>query len=719
MDMKPNILPPIKDPMLSSQIDAYLEQVTHFLEEGVFILDCEGRMTFLNPEGERILGWKSEALLGSVAHFKIHHQNPAEAIIPLEKCPIHQAIQSGQVYRVEEGIFLHSSGQLRPVSFVSSPIRERGQIIGSVTVFKEIGSRLEIEREIKQARDIALETSRLKAEFLANMSHEIRTPINGVIGMAGLLLETKLNKEQKELGTATRDSAQALLTVVNDILDFSRIEAGKLEIKSEDFRPSKVVEAVSELLAPKAQRKNIALQVNVAQKIPSVLQGDPARIRQVLLNLVGNAVKFTKKGEVLIRVRLQKKNKTQVILRFSITDTGIGIPKSAQHRLFQPFTQVDGSSTRAYGGSGLGLSIANRLVELMGGQIGYERRKEKGSVFWFSLPLARSSSATEADKQSKLTSTRLKGVKILIVDSQQTSQTVLLNQLLRWNMKGTSVESPEEIVTYLKHEASTGTPCSLVLISSPPETEDHTARDFLIAPKTLQGLGLPPTHLILLTGNNDKKYLEAARQAGYVAIVGKPLQRDRLLECLISLLTPEPKRQAANAPFAQESASTSPHMRSSLHTTTQPQISSCHRPDLWRHEQTKHVPVARKPEGTHRILLAEDNAVIQKVVQIQLHRLGYAVHTVANGKEAVERIQAEPCSLILMDCHMPIMDGYQAARAIRALESDQVHTPILCMTAKTVKDEQKRCLEFGMDDVLTKPVQIENLKEILHRWLPQ
>ena len=697
MDMKPVLHPPKENSDTSSSFDTCLEQVTRFLDEGVFILNAEGCMTFLNAAGERILGWTSKALLGSVAHFKIHYPNPVEEATSLEACPIHRCIKDGQVYHIDEDIFVHRDGRLLPVSFVSSPLWENEQIVGSVTIFKEIGSRREVEREIKQAQDIALETSRLKSEFLANMSHEIRTPIHGVIGMAGLLLDSKLNKEQRELATTTRDSAQALLTVANDILDFSRIEAGKLSIRSEDFRPLKVVEDVSELLAPQAQRKNISILVDVSHKVPSVVQGDPARIRQVLLNLVGNAVKFTKKGEVVIRIRLEKKNKTQVVLRFAIADTGIGIPKSAQHRLFQPFTQVDGSSTRPYGGTGLGLSIANRLVELMGGQIGYGNRKEKGSIFWFAIPLARSSNASETDPPSKLTSAGLQGVKILIVDPQQTSQTVLLNQLLRWNMKGTSVESPEEILAYLKHEASTGAPCNLVLVSSPPDGKDQMEQDLSVARTIAKDPNLLPVRLVLLTGNNDKKYLEEARHAGYVAVISKPLQNDRLLECLISLLSPKP--EVCPPPDARVS-----HTQFSQETIGSPAVS--------------------KPKHEYRVLLAEDNAVIQKVAQIQLHSLGYAVHTVANGKEAVAFIQTGFCSLVLMDCHMPVMDGYQATQSIRRLSSTQTSStqtrvPIIGMLAKTVGRELKRCLEAGMDDVLIKPVQMESLKDILNRWLPQ
>ena len=686
-----------------------MAQVSRFMEEGLFILDRMGRMVFLNAQGERILGWRLEALRGSIAHHRIHQPTSVDDADALARCPIHKCTQDGQVYHIEEDIFIHRDGRMIPVSFVSSPLKDNDQIVGSVTLFKKTGRRREMEREIKQATDIALETARLKSEFLANMSHEVRTPINGVIGMTSLLLDSKLNKDQKELALTARDSAQALLTIVDDILDFSSIETSKLEIKAEDFRLSKVVEAVAGLLASQAQRKNLSLATNLSSKIPSMLQGDPARIRQVLLNLVGNALKFTKKGGVNIRVRLEKKTKVQAVVRFAVSDTGIGIPKSAQHRLFQPFAQVDGSSTRPYGGVGLGLSIANRLVELMGGQIGYTPRKVKGSIFWFSIPLVRSRNVPEPDTQSALTPAALRGVKVLIVDAQQTTQTVLLNQVLRWRMKGTSVESAEEIMDYLTHEAATETPCALIMVSSPPDGKEQMQRDLAVARAILQGSHVPPVKLVLVTGNNDKKYLEEARVAGYAAVVGKPIQRDRLLETLLSLVHSEPPVHAM--------ATSITHAAVLPETTT----TLCHPAVAWHDQQSVGEEARTHAADACRILLAEDNAVIQKVAQIQLHRLGFIVQTVANGKEAVEAMRKTSFSLVLMDCHMPVMDGYQATRTIRAAAASEIPNgsavPIVGMLAKTVKGELKRCLDVGMNRVLLKPIQMENLKEVLAHWL--
>ncbi len=659
--------------------NALLEQLAHNLREGLFILDREGRLAYLNPTGERILGWKNDALLGAPMHDRIHFQNPVGEPIPAEECPVHKSVANGQTYHSEEDVFIHRDGRLLPVSFTATPLWRDGRITGSVTTFKEIGHRKEMEREIKQARDIALETSRLKSEFLANMSHEIRTPINGVIGMTDLLLDTKLNKEQKELAGTARESAQALLTVIDDILDFSGLEAGKMEIDSVDFRIKKMVEEVAELHASQAQKKNLDLSTNVSNKIPSMLQGDPARLRQVLLNLLSNAIKFTKKGSVTIRARLVEKSKNRVIVRFSVIDTGIGIPKSARHRLFQPFTQVDGSSSRAYGGTGLGLSISNRLVELMGGEIGLESRKGKGSTFWFTVPLARTSAEeTELEPVLPQEMSRLRGVKTLVVDPQQTSQTLLLNRLLSWNLKGTAVESAEEALAFLQHESATGNPCELVLIAASLGNEEN---DFTLARTITNDRDIAPCSLVSLTGSTGKKQLEKAREAGYVAHLGIPLQLDRLRECLLSLFNPRPDRAADRPARAQ-------------------------------------MPAASQPlEGGLPILLAEDNAMIQKVEQTLLNRLGYAVHPVANGKEAHQFLSTHPCSLVLMDCQMPVMDGFQASRTIRENKAISDDMPIIGMTAN-IKGDRERCLAAGMNDLLAKPLQIETLAEMLEQWLP-
>ncbi|MBF0127102.1 MAG: response regulator [Magnetococcales bacterium] len=689
MNTQPTPLPPDSglEPPAPPNPEILL-QMTRHLEEGLYILDQGGYILFVNEVGERLLGWSHQELLGKNPHEIFHFQNASGECVPVEACPILQCVQRGEIFRTDEDVFTHRDGHLIPVSVISFPIFERQRVTGSFALFKDLNLRKQWEREIKQARDIALETARLKSEFLANMSHEIRTPINGVIGMTDLLLDSKLNKEQKELATTVRESAQALLTIVNDILDFSSLEAGRMESSATPFSPLKVVEEVAELLASQAQQKNLDLLTDVSPKLPNILLGNPARLRQVLLNLVGNAVKFTKKGEVVIQARLTEKTKAPLVVRFAVTDTGIGIPKSSMHRLFQPFTQVDGSTTRAYGGMGLGLSIANRLVELMGGEMGMISRRGKGSTFWFTVPFPLSSQTVDLTA-APLTYAPLKGVKALVVDPRQTSQTILLNHLLSWNMKCAAVESPAEALVYLKHEAKAGTPCDLLLLAATPiplEECLEMGRNITNDPE------LPPIGLILITGIHEKKWFDEARKVGFVTHLTKPLHRHHLLDCLLSVLNPDPP------------------------TDSEPGISDnaplSHRVPL--------SPPRGEEKAERLILLAEDNAVNQKVAQMQINRLGYTVHTVANGKDAIHALQSGSYAMVLMDCHMPILDGLQATHLIRQQEGadNRSRTPIIALTSNALPGDVQRCLAHGMDDTLNKPIRIEELAEKLDQWLP-
>jgi PAS domain S-box-containing protein len=681
MDQNPNLESVDDNPLIGIDIPI-LEQITKNLQEGVFVLDRKGCLIFLNAEGERLLGWTLADLAGKNMHNHIHYQNPHGVKIAAEDCPVHKSLVNGQTYHITEEAFIHQDGHIIPVSFTATPIMKDNQVAYSVTTFQDLIRRKQAEREIKQARDIALETSRLRSEFLANMSHEIRTPINGVIGMTTLLLNTKLNKEQKDMSNTARESAQALLTVVNDILDFSRLEGGKLDIQSIDFHPGKLIGEVAGLLGSHAQKKGLEMDHNTSDKIPSLLQGDPARLRQALLNLTGNAVKFTKKGRIFISARLEDKEKSRVRIRFSVTDTGIGIPKSARHRIFQPFTQVDGSRSRSFGGTGLGLSITSRLVELMGGEIGFSSKKGKGSTFWFTVPLARASQQG-GDTLHTVRNHQLKGIKALVVDPHQISQTVTLNHLLEWKMKGTAVESAEEALAFLRHEADIGHHCDLVLISSTKlELSIELARTIS------QDGRLFPTNLVLLTRTRDKKRLEEARAAGFITHLNRPVSGPKLQQRLIALFSPS----SDNTP--ESTLNQGPTAASGM------------------------VP-EQESESGKSVLLAEDNTIIQKMVQMQLNRLGYAVRIVANGREAIQAA-TNNCSLILMDCKMPLMDGFQAAHAIRSKEDPKgKRIPIIAMTAGTQHGEENQIKEAGMDGFLTKPIQIESLAEMLEEWIPE
>ncbi|MBF0613267.1 MAG: response regulator, partial [Magnetococcales bacterium] len=651
----------------------FLLQIANHMGEGVYAIDQQGRLTFINQEAQRMLGYQEDELLGKPIHNVIHYQNAQGEPIAHESCPVLQTMLTGQIYRVVEDVFTHRDGRLIPVAFTSSPLLEGNQVVGSVNVFQDITQRKQMDQEIRQARDLALEASRLKSEFLANMSHEIRTPMNAIIGMTDLLLDTKLNKDQRELATTARESAHALLTIINDILDFSKIEAGKLELESAEFSPIRVVEGVAELVAPQAHNKSLDIICDVSQQVPPILKGDAGRIRQVLLNLAGNAVKFTKKGEIVLSVTVETRTETHVILRFAVSDTGIGVPKSAHHRLFQPFTQVDGSSSREYGGTGLGLSISSRLVEMMGGEIGLVSKKSKGSTFWFTVPLLLAST-TEATKDSTILP-QLKGLKVLLTVSNQTSQTILMNHLINWNMRCTAVESQEEAMAILRHDAHRIHPFQLAIVDDYPIAQEAME---LVA-RIRQEPSLAETRVLLFTASKEEGYLSQAQEAGVNGYLYKPLRQGNLLECIVTLF--------------QEGGD---HNES----------------------PTADQPILLTPDTTSKtILLAEDNPVNQKVAQMQIRRLGLAVHTVANGKEAVEQAATGNYALILMDCQMPLLNGFEASQAIRRQEGTTRHIPIIALTANAMKGDRERCLEAGMDDYLSKPVEYPKLASKLRQWL--
>ena len=372
------------------QLNRKQELVFNAVGEGIHALDLEGQIIFENPAGEKMLGWKHGELIGKPSHVTIHHSKSGGAAYPECECPILASLGDGSARRISDEVFWRKDGTSFPVEYITTPIRnENRNIIGAVVVFSDITERNRAAQELHHAKDAAEAANRAKSQFLANMSHEIRTPMNGVIGMTDLMLDTTLTQEQREFGEIIRTSAEALLNVINDILDFSKIETGNLRFEELDFDPREVVESTLKMLAGQAQAKGLKLAGTVAPETPTSLRGDPGRLRQILINLVGNAVKFTHTGEVTISVTSEEGTVTDVLLRFEVQDTGIGISSETQAQLFQAFAQADDSMTRKYGGTGLGLAICRQLVERMGGRIGVESTPRKGSRFWFTALLAR------------------------------------------------------------------------------------------------------------------------------------------------------------------------------------------------------------------------------------------------------------------------------------------------------------------------------------------
>jgi signal transduction histidine kinase/HPt (histidine-containing phosphotransfer) domain-containing protein len=535
-----------------------------------------------------------------------------------------------------------------------------------------------LANKLEQARDQALEASRFKSVFLANMSHEIRTPINGVISMSDMLTRTTLSAEQGEIANIIRDSAGSLLDIINDILDFSKIEAGKLELEIVDFELSNIIEGTAELVAEQARAKKLSLMTCVSREIPEILRGDPGRLRQILLNLLSNAIKFTSGGEVLVEVALEYKEEQRCRVRISVTDTGIGMAQETVHRLFQPFTQADGSITRKYGGTGLGLSIAKLLVELLGGRIGVRSVEGKGSTFWFSVPL---DYPKEAHPPQWQMAGNLADTRVLVVDPLKGTARVFLDYLSDAVKQVDHAENGAQALEMMHQQAQTGAPYDVALV----ELHLPDMLSFVLANKVEDDEQLRKTKLILCTAADEERLGETALQAGFTAYLIKPVKRTRLLDCIALVLDKD----------AQPIAETSATRIQRLMTTGEFSV-------------IKNVGM---------ILVAEDNPVNQKVATLLLKELGFSAHVVANGREALEAVGRAPYSIILMDCQMPDMDGFEATGAIRRGETlTGKHIPIIAMTAHAMQGDREKCIAAGMDDYVSKPVTAAKLKEVLLRW---
>ncbi|HEV3236032.1 MAG TPA: response regulator [Gemmataceae bacterium] len=661
-----------------------LENVTDIIVK----LDAQGVASYVSPSLQQVLGYSSKNWVRK-SFFELIHPDDLEYF----EAAFSKAVGKPAEQTSLEIRLVHENGACRVIDALLNNLLADPAVQGMIVTCRDITERKRTE-EFRQAKEAAEAANRLKSDFLANMSHEIRTPMNGILGMTELALDTQLSDEQRDYLTMVKGSADALLALINDILDFSKIEAGKLDLDPVDFHLSDSLGEALKLLGLRAHKKGLELACHIQQEVPNWIHGDPGRLRQIIVNLVGNAIKFTELGEVVVRVAtvpagfipengpgVMPTTENHVgpldgpLLHFSVSDTGIGIPPDKLGSIFEPFTQADGSTTRKYGGTGLGLTISSRLVSLMGGKLWVESEPDKGSTFHFTahLPQARSTPARKIPSRS-LT---LVGVRALIVDDNATNRRILHDMLRNWKMHPVAVAGGVQALAELQRALEAGERYSLVLLDAMMPEMDG----FMLAERIRRQREFALLPLMMLTSADRREDVVRCQQLSIVAHLTKPVKQSELLEVILN--------------------ATSPAIETHAYATVVP-LDRTPRPE------TK-GPSLQEARGL-QILLAEDNIVNQRLAVRLLEKQGHAVTVAVNGRDALRKVELGDFDVVLMDVQMPEMGGFEATAALR--QRDQAkgcRLPIIAMTAHAMKGDRERCLEAGMDAYVSKPIQAKEL----------
>lgn len=660
-----------------------LEQINATVPCAIVILDVHGTIIRFNHEAEWITGYRAQEVVGKECSF-------IEA-----DCSDHDDMpdESDESERKEkECMIVHKDRTRRSILKTKVPVRNSDGVITSILIsFVNITSRKKVQNELIEARNRAelesknaQDANQAKNSFLALMSHEIRTPMNGIIGMNNVLLETALTEEQQEYVGSIQTSAEALLSLINDLLDFSKIEEGKYEIDTIEFDLRTAVEDAMEVVAFKAVDKEIELHTLVHSSVPEMVLGDPARIRQIIVNLAGNAVKFTECGEVILTVKTVTDSDGIVLVRFEVTDSGIGISEEHMHLLFKPFSQADASTTRNYGGTGLGLAISKKLAQLMGGEIGLTSSVGKGSTFWFSVQLKKT-----AVKESLVAKQRenIRGMRVIIADPSVSGRNIMVHYLESMGCICKEFDRPDNALDELSKAQIEPLPYDAMIVA----IQQLGMTGLQLAKRIKIDTLLKDIPLVLVTAIGKRGDVQKLKETGVVAYLTRPLKQHQLLSCMSTI------KLRKNAP--QDAVV-----------------------ELQGEEQmliTRHTLAEEKTYKKFRILVAEDNMVNQKVVKKYLDKAGYNCEIAENGIVAVDAVTKKEYDMILMDCQMPILSGYDATRAIRedeAKKKARFRIPICAMTANASKGDREKCFDAGMDDYITKPLNRAEFIAAVEKW---